>query len=432
MVQTPSARRNIPRWRLALPFLLLLLAGCAHPASLGNGRSALAPTAVDTAVVPTVALEPTALATGATAWPNPTATAAPLDPTQSVSTLGATSAEPAQAGVEPPATAPAWADGGLRPAQAVQERLPDAQPTTPADWRPPPLEVPHALIPDDHYYLARPLASDARNYDLRWYPYGISPMLSAAQPYRVHHGVDFPNDTGTPIFAASSGTVVHAGPLPSPRDGVNYYGNTVVILHDWDWQDQPVYTLYAHTLELFVEPGDYVYQGQLIAGVGASGEVSGPHLHLEVRVGENHYANTRNPALWLAPYEGWGTLAGRFIDERGRRIHGAYLTLIPLEVSDGIEAPVRRQRTYAPGGPNPDEIWDENFAFADVPAGRYRLILSTANQIFRREVRVLPNQTNFVAIQADFSWSPTPVPTATPTPTPTLPPATGTPGAPRP
>jgi hypothetical protein len=201
---------------------------------------------------------------------------------------------------------------------------------------------------------------------------------------------------------------------------VSYYGNTVIMLHDWRWQDQNVYTLYAHTLELFVEVGDHVERGQLIAGVGASGEVSGPHLHLEVRVGENSYNSTRNPALWLAPFEGWGTLAGRFIDNRGRPIHGAMITVRPVKVESPVTILTRRQRTYSPIGVNSDEVWQENFVVADLPAGEYTLFLNGGGNLFRRNVQILPGQTNFVIIQADFQFVPSPTPTPTPTYTPTL------------
>ncbi|GMQ78591.1 MAG: hypothetical protein BMS9Abin02_1111 [Anaerolineae bacterium] len=310
-------------------------------------------------------------------------------------------------------------DKGIRPDQAVQNREAESGPDPLLDWRPPPMTVPLSFHPDDHYWLARPLASDSRNYDLEWYQYGNEPMLAGTFPYRVHHGMDFPNKTGTPIFAASDGIVVWAGPLASTRSGVNYYGNTVVILHDWRWQDQNVYTLYAHTLELFVEVGDRVERGQLIAGVGASGEVSGPHLHLEVRVGENSYGSTRNPALWLAPYEGWGTLAGRFVDSRGKPIHGALVTVRPVKVESPITIPTRRQRTYSPTGVNSDEVWQENFVVADLPAGEYTLFLNSGGNLFRRNVQILPGQTNFVIIQADFQFVPTPTPTPTNTPTPT-------------
>lgn len=304
---------------------------------------------------------------------------------------------------------------GVRPGQVQQLRPAIAGPATPVDWRPPPVAVPYSLHPDDHYWLIRPIPSDRRNYDLEWYPYGIEPTAAHALPYRVHHGLDFPNDTGTPVFAAGSGEVIWAGPLPSNRDGVNYYGNTVIIHHDWQWLGQDVYTLYAHTLELFVEVGEYVQQGQLLAGVGASGEVSGPHLHLEVRIGENNYYSVRNPMLWIAPFEGWGTLAGRLEDRRGRKISAAWVTVRP----ENVVANQRVVRTYFNHTLTPsDDIWDENFVVGDLPAGRYSITIQAAGRTFRRTVEVLPGITNFVVFQADFNFVPTLVPTPAPTATP--------------
>ncbi|WP_420642385.1 M23 family metallopeptidase [Candidatus Leptofilum sp.] len=302
---------------------------------------------------------------------------------------------------------------GIRPGDAEQLWVPDAGPEPPEGWRPPPYAVPLSLHYDDHYWLARPLPSGSRNFDLEWYPFGNDVQLPELPSYRIHHGIDFPNDTGTPILAASSGTVVHAGALPSPRNGVNYYGNTVVIQHDWQWQGQDVFTLYAHTLELFVQEGDFVQQGQLIAGVGSSGEVSGPHLHFEVRVSENNYGSTRNPALWLAPFEGWGTLAGRFVDKNSQMISSASLTLLPLDV----DTAVRKQQTYYPTVRS-DEVWRENFVFGDLPAGRYRLTIDANDglHIYEREVEIFPGQTSFEIISTNFEFvpTPTPVPPATP------------------
>jgi murein DD-endopeptidase MepM/ murein hydrolase activator NlpD len=304
---------------------------------------------------------------------------------------------------------------GVPPGQVQVVQPPALDVEGPADWRPPPAAVPLSYHPDDHYWLIRPIPSGRRNYDLEWYPYGNNVLLFGLGPYRIHHGIDFPNETGTPVLAAGSGTVIHAGPLPSNRDGVNYYGNTVIIQHDWRWLGQDVYTLYAHTLELFVEAGDQVVQGQLVAGVGASGEVSGPHLHLEVRVGSNHYNSTRNPMLWLAPYEGWGTLAGRFIDNRGRFIRGGQITIEGVNV----QTPRRVQHTYMGDSVVPDDIWRENFVVADLPAGRYKVLLTVAGKTFQRMIEVRAGQTNFMVVQADFAFSPspTPLPTATPTPT---------------
>ena len=318
--------------------------------------------------------------------------------------------------ISPLTPTPTRLSAGIRADQAQLRWPPDTGPAPPSDWRPPPYEVPLSLHPDDHYWLIRPLPSGTRNYDLEYYPYGSDVLLAQYAPYRIHHGLDFPNPSGTPILAAASGEVIWAGSLPNPRSGINYYGNTVIIRHDWQWRGQDVFTLYAHTLELFVEVGEHVAQGELIAGVGASGEVSGPHLHLEVRIGNNNYYDTRNPLLWLAPYEGWGTLAGRFVDNRGVMIPGADITLYPVDA----DTTTRRTRTYQEGV-DPDEVWRENFVVGDLPAGRYTLTLSFEGTAYRRTLDVLPGRTNFVVVAANFTFVPTPTPTPTYTPTPTVP-----------
>jgi murein DD-endopeptidase MepM/ murein hydrolase activator NlpD len=82
-----------------------------------------------------------------------------------------------------------------------------------------------------------------------------------------HAGVDFPAAAGTPVFAAQSGKVVLAEEL-------FYSGNTVVIDHGYG-----IYTLYAHLLEMEVKPGEGVDVSTEIGKVGATGRVTGPHLH---------------------------------------------------------------------------------------------------------------------------------------------------------
>ena len=268
--------------------------------------------------------------------------------------------------------------------------------------------MPLALHPDDHYYFARPIPSGSRNYDLEWYPFGNDVLLPELYPYRVHHGLDFPNPPGTPILAADAGLVIFAGERPSPRDGYNYYGNTVIIRHDWQWLGQDVYTLYAHTLELFVAAGDRVTQGQLIAGVGQSGDVSGPHLHLEVRVGNDNYYDVRNPLLWLAPFEGYGTLAGRFVDNRGTPIRSGRVVVRALDGS-GL---TRTVLTYYDSAIKPDDVYQENFVVGDLPAGRYRVEFFTGANSYGRTVDIRPARTNIVIVQADI----TVIPTVTPTP----------------
>ena len=85
-----------------------------------------------------------------------------------------------------------------------------------------------------------------------------------------HQGIDLSGTTGTPIHAAMEGTVVAA----SYAGG---YGNHLKI------QNGDVLTVYAHCSELEVEVGDYINQNQEVAKVGATGDVTGSHLHFEIR-----------------------------------------------------------------------------------------------------------------------------------------------------
>lgn len=389
--------------------MALLLAGCAP------GFPQALPALIPTAAPPPALTPATPLGPAAEERPAPSPTSRPVTATPRPSPVP--SQLPGYLQLQLPAPAiTATLAGGLRPADALQLYPPPLPPAETLEWRPPPLPAPHALRPDDHYWLQRPLPSDNRNYDLEWYPYGNVPYYGYMVPQQVHHGLDFPNDTGTSVFAVGSGAVIFAGPLPNRGNGANYYGNTVIIEHDWTWRGQPVYTLYAHTLELFVAEGDRVEQGQLLAGVGASGTVTGPHLHLEVRVGSNSYLSTRNPSLWLVPFQGWGTLAGRFVDNRGRLIHGATISVQPIRLETRGPTGARWLRTYSRYGPVSDEVWGENFVVADLPAGEYRVQFQTAGTTVRRDVRVLPGITNFIVVQADYAWAPTLTPTPPPTP----------------
>lgn len=88
----------------------------------------------------------------------------------------------------------------------------------------------------------------------------------------AHTGLDIANSTGTPIAAAASGTVTFSGYKGS-------YGNMIVISHGNGLQ-----TYYGHCSKLYVTAGTQVSQGQTIGTVGSTGNSTGPHLHLEVRI----------------------------------------------------------------------------------------------------------------------------------------------------
>ncbi len=87
-----------------------------------------------------------------------------------------------------------------------------------------------------------------------------------------HGGVDFPASAGTPVYAAQRGRVVLAEPL-------YFSGNTVVVDHGLG-----LYTFYAHFESIAVQAGERVDTGGLLGKVGATGRVTGPHLHWGVTV----------------------------------------------------------------------------------------------------------------------------------------------------
>jgi murein DD-endopeptidase MepM/ murein hydrolase activator NlpD len=99
--------------------------------------------------------------------------------------------------------------------------------------------------------------------------YRIHPIFGDS---RLHSGVDFNASTGTPVYAAADGTVIYAG-------WQSGYGNTVVIDHGG-----AIATLYAHNSAIAVTEGAKVKKGQQISSAGATGNVTGPHVHFEVRV----------------------------------------------------------------------------------------------------------------------------------------------------
>ena len=99
----------------------------------------------------------------------------------------------------------------------------------------------------------------------------------------THTGLDIAATSGTPIKVVAAGTVISAS-----YDGS--YGNLVKVDHG-----NGVETWYAHTSKMYVKVGEQVEAGDVIAAVGSTGNSTGPHLHLEIRVNGEHV----NPQNYL-------------------------------------------------------------------------------------------------------------------------------------
>ncbi len=278
-------------------------------------------------------------------------------------------------------------------ATATETPSPTAVPTeTPT---PPPTFTPPALpltSPDDHYWLRRPIADGGTVWTDKSYLYGTT----RGGTLSPHHGVEFYTPTGTDILATASGVVRVAGTDSNFVFGpkANFYGNLVVVELDSRWQGQPVYTLYGHLSEILVSEGQRVNALDLIARSGASGVADGPHLHLEVRVGQNSYQATRNPTLWLYPFRDFGTVAGRALWPDGTPVEGAPVRVRRIDAESRYLATT----TYVGNAVNSDDVLNENFVVDDVPVGYYEVIVDTGNKKYTEEVWVFPYRTAFVEI----------------------------------
>lgn len=116
------------------------------------------------------------------------------------------------------------------------------------------------------FRLPLPGAKNARNFGRR--------RVLNGQPRSPHTGVDFPAPAGTLIHAAQRGRVVLA-------ENLFFSGNTVILDHGLG-----VYTFYGHMISISVKAGDVVNAGAILGHVGATGRVTGPHLHWGLTVNQ--------------------------------------------------------------------------------------------------------------------------------------------------
>ena len=109
----------------------------------------------------------------------------------------------------------------------------------------------------------------------RWPVRGRVISEFGARPDGGHNdGIDLAVPAGTSVLAAENGVVAYAG------NELKGYGNLVLIRHANNWV-----SAYAHNEEILVKRGDKVRRGQVIAKAGATGAVSQPQVHFELRKG---------------------------------------------------------------------------------------------------------------------------------------------------
>lgn len=117
-------------------------------------------------------------------------------------------------------------------------------------------------------------------------PFGIRRFFNGERR-NSHSGLDLAGATGTPVSSAADGVVTEAGDF-------FYSGNTVFVDHG-----QGVITMYGHLSKIHVAVGDKVARGQRIGDIGATGRVTGPHLHFSVAMNDTLV----DPKLVLPPRE---------------------------------------------------------------------------------------------------------------------------------
>jgi murein DD-endopeptidase MepM/ murein hydrolase activator NlpD len=256
-------------------------------------------------------------------------------------------------------------------------------------FTPPP---PPPVADGEHFWFQRPVPNSSLSWTDKTYPYGST----RGGTLRPHTGAEFLVPTGTPILAVSPGTVRVAGNdnLVAYGPHPDFYGDLVIIEAQSNLGSLPIYQLYGHLSEVLVSEGQIVSAGEVIGSSGETGVADGPHLHFEIRVGQNSYQATRNPLLWLVPLPQTGIVFGRVVWPDGSLVYEAPVTLVRIDAT----SPYTATTTYAAGEPNSDDGFNENFAIDDVLPGFYEVIVGDGSNRFATEMWVYPARANMIEI----------------------------------
>jgi murein DD-endopeptidase MepM/ murein hydrolase activator NlpD len=173
------------------------------------------------------------------------------------------------------------------PPQRLAAEAPPPPPEKPAEPAPPPPAAapPPAAPPEQVAIAPPPPASSSAARSFIWPVHGrLIASFGAGEGGTHNDGINIAAPAGTPVLAADAGVVAYAG------NELRGYGNLILIKHANGWM-----TAYAHNAALMVKRGDHVKRGQTIARIGATGAVSEPQLHFEIR----HGTRAMDPAEYL-------------------------------------------------------------------------------------------------------------------------------------
>lgn len=363
-------------WRLWAAALLWLAAGCQLPSGAIPALSSPSP-------------NPPALSSSPS--PSPVVVLNPPDAAEQTPTPSETAPLPPELPVQPPTVT----------IDPLLFTFPTAVFQPSSLWRPPLYPVPWEPTPYDHFYFVRPIGANEINWPLANYRYG-----GVFFENTVHTGIDIPAPKGTPILAAGPGEVIWAGygVYLKREDFDDPYGMAVAIKHTFGYQGQALYTIYGHMDELKAWRGEQVQTGDLLGYVGETGKTTGPHLHFEVRIGDNEFPRSRNPELWIAPPQGWGVLAARVMTDSGLW-ERATVNLRHLATNRYWYV-----ITYGEGSTNSDPYYRENMVIGDLPAGKYVIWINYQSRIYDQVVEIKPGMVTYFTFRGSRGFDLTPPP----------------------
>jgi len=294
------------------------------------------------------------------------------------------------------ATTPEKASTDHLTPEVLRFEFPTPVPVSVSAWRPPLYPTPWVPTPCDHFYFARPIAANEINWPLANYRYG-----GVFFGNEVHTGIDIPVKIGTPVYAAGPGRINWAGYglYRGTEDTDDPYGLAIVIRHDFGYQGQTLYTVYGHLSRIDVSRGEHVESGDQLGLSGATGNVTGPHLHFEVRIGKNNFSRSRNPELWLSPPQGWGILAGRVMDDQANLL--PRMDVIIESKDSGEKYSVK---TYGIGAANSDPYYKENVVIGDLPAGHYTVWVPEVKSTYI-DIQIYAGRVSYFSLYGSLTYN---------------------------